>query len=423
MLPSFMHDDISRNTPVYVFEIQQVLLRENLPVGTENAMLAVADGLTTGTELRTNLERIVQAIIHREGGRIDASELLSLILMASANPVDPLPSVEMERAMYETLGFILEVRHPVEESREAERDAGVMLGKKRLPSSSEPLILSGPLEKASIRGRSSVTLVISLCALLVASLVVGLSRRRNQAGENAGVQTHALPNSGSGNRPNTPAPVVSAARGTEWLLSHNAVLRSKGRVQKSEKSDTKRTRPWHTTNPLAVNTATLPVVQSRLHTVNASTNIGVPSVSNSIIRPKEVLASPTTGPRTAAAADVPTALVAPAIPVRQSKPDASPRTLVQSGSAGIMAANLIWSPTPAYPAAASEAKVEGEVTVNALVGKEGNVLSARVVSGPPLLREAALKAVEKWQYRPYFVSGKPAVIATTAIIDFELAHE
>jgi TonB family protein len=88
-----------------------------------------------------------------------------------------------------------------------------------------------------------------------------------------------------------------------------------------------------------------------------------------------------------------------------------------------MAANLIWSPTPAYPVAASEAKVEGEVTVNALVGKEGNVLSARVVSGPPLLREAALKAVEKWQYRPYFVSGKPAVIATTAIIDFELTHQ
>jgi TonB family protein len=420
MLPS-MHVDISRNTPVYVFEIQQVLLRENLPVGTENAMLALADGLTTGTELRTNLERIVQAIIHREGGRIDASELLSLILMASANPVDPLPSVEMERAMYETLGFILEVRHPVEKSREAERDAGVMLGKKTLPSSSEPLILSGPLEKDSIRGRS--TLVISLCALLVASLVVGLSRRRNQAGENAGVQTRALPSSGSGNRPNTSAPVVSTGRGTEWLLSHNAVLRSKARVQKSETSDTKRTRPWHTTNPLAVDTATLPVVQSRLHNVNASTNIGVPSVSNSIIRPKEVLASPTTGPGTAAAADVPTALVAPAIPVRQSKPDASPRTLVQSGSAGIMAANLIWSPTPAYPAAASEAKVEGEVTVNALVGKEGNVLSARVVSGPPLLREAALKAVEKWQYRPYFVSGKPAVVATTAIIDFELAHE
>lgn len=88
-----------------------------------------------------------------------------------------------------------------------------------------------------------------------------------------------------------------------------------------------------------------------------------------------------------------------------------------------MAANLIWSPTPAYPAAASAAQVEGEVTVNALVGKDGNVLSARVVSGPPLLRDAALKAVEKWQYHPYLVSGRPGVIATTAIINFELVHD
>ena len=57
------------------------------------------------------------------------------------------------------------------------------------------------------------------------------------------------------------------------------------------------------------------------------------------------------------------------------------------------------------------------MTVNALVGKNGNVLSATVVSGPPLLREAALKAVEKWQYYPYLVSGKPAVMATTAILE------
>src|SRR6266536_411729 len=42
MLPSSMNVDVSRNAPAYVFEIQQLFLRENLPVGTENAMLAVA---------------------------------------------------------------------------------------------------------------------------------------------------------------------------------------------------------------------------------------------------------------------------------------------------------------------------------------------------------------------------------------------
>lgn len=151
----------------------------------------------------------------------------------------------------------------------------------------------------------------------------------------------------------------------------------------------------------------------------------MPSVSHPTNNPKENLAG-TTQPGIAGAKDVSTAVVAPAISTAGSggsKPVSSSRSIVQSGSAGIMAANLIWSPTPAYPAAASKAKVEGEVTVNALVGKDGNVLTATVVSGPPLLREAALKAVEQWQYHPYLISGKPAVMATTAIIQFELAHD
>jgi TonB family protein len=421
MFLSSMHDNVSRNTPAYVFEIQQLFMRENLPIGTEYAMLAVADGLTKGTDLRTNLGRIVQAIIHREGGRINAMELLSLILISSASPDDPLPGDRMERAIYETLGFILEVRQPFENSREGELGEGVMSEKERLQSWLQPLILAGPLERASLRGRSRFMLVIALCGMLVASLVIGLSRRR-QASENADAPMRGLLTSGSRNRPNTLAPVVGAARGIEWLPSHNARFRSKARVQKSEKSETQRTPPSHTAPPIAVGTLTLPIGESRLRSASASTNIAVPSDSNSMTRPKKVLANPTR-PKTAAPAEVSTAFVTPAISFSGLKPDAPPRSLVQSGSAGIMAANLIWSPTPAYPAAASEAKVEGEVTVNAIVGKDGNVLSATAVSGPPLLREAALKAVEKWQYHPYLVSGKPAVIATRAIIDFELAHD
>jgi TonB family protein len=422
MFLSSMHDNVSRNTPVYVFEIQQLFMRENLPVGTEYAMLAVADGLTKGTDLRTNLGRIVQAIIHREGGRINAMELLSLILMASASPDDPLPGDRMERAIYETLGFILDVRQPFENSREGELGEGIMNEKERLQSWLEPLILAGPLERASSRGRNRLMLVIALCGMLVASLVVGFSRRRHQSSDNAGAPMRGLLTSGSRDGPNTLAPVVGVARGIEWLPSHNAQFRSKARAQMSEKSETQRKPPSPTAPPIAVGTLSLPIGESRLHSAGASTNVAVPTVSNSMTRPKEVLANPTR-PKTAAPAEVSTAFVTHAVSVSGPKPDAPPRSLVQSGSAGIMAANLIWSPTPAYPAAASEAKVEGEVTVNAIVGKDGNVLSATVVSGPPLLREAALKAVEKWQYHPYLVSGKPAVVATRAIIDFELAHD
>ncbi len=86
----------------------------------------------------------------------------------------------------------------------------------------------------------------------------------------------------------------------------------------------------------------------------------------------------------------------------------------------MMAANLMSSPTPAYPPAATAAGVQGEVIVEAVVGRDGGVVETRVVSGPPSLRAAALDAVQRWHYRPYEVDGKPVEVATTAVLEFRL---
>jgi TonB family protein len=85
-----------------------------------------------------------------------------------------------------------------------------------------------------------------------------------------------------------------------------------------------------------------------------------------------------------------------------------------------MAGNLMYSPDPEYPAEAIAAGVAGEVTVRAVVGPHGNVVDADVVSGPPLLRQAALDAVGRWRFRPYEQDGKPVTVATMAIFDFEI---
>ena len=420
MFLSSIHESASRNIPSYVFEIQQVFRHENLPVGTQYAMLAIAECLTNGTELRTNLGQVLRAIIHREGGRINAMELLSLIQIASASPFDPLPGVRMERAMHETLGFILEVRQQLEDTGEWDPGESLMHGNERTTSWPQPLFPSGLLEGLSLGGQGRVVLILALCGLLAAFVVVGLSRRGQQVTENSGAQARALPNSSSGNASNPVASVVSSARGKESLLSHNPRLRSnKATIQNPQKSETPTAHSSQNAPPTMVGT---PIGESRLHSSRVSANGAVPSVSNSTIRLGKTLPGPTRQ-GTSAAADVSTAVVAPPISVSRAKTVARSRGLVQSGSAGIMAANLIWSPSPAYPAAASEAGVQGEVTVNALVGKDGNVLSASVVSGPPLLREAALKAVEQWQFHPYLISGKPAIMTTTAIVDFELAHD
>ena len=94
--------------------------------------------------------------------------------------------------------------------------------------------------------------------------------------------------------------------------------------------------------------------------------------------------------------------------------------IVRPTSLGMMAANVLYSPAPAYPSAASAAHVQGQVTVQAAVDRDGNVAYARVVSGPPLLREAAIDAVQHWRYRPYTANGKPAPATATALLEFEL---
>ena len=83
-----------------------------------------------------------------------------------------------------------------------------------------------------------------------------------------------------------------------------------------------------------------------------------------------------------------------------------------------MASNLVYSPLPAYPAAASASHVQGEVKLSADVDRDGKVASVRVISGPPLLRAAALDAVQRWRYRPS--SGGPVTMAAIEVLDFQL---
>jgi TonB family protein len=98
-----------------------------------------------------------------------------------------------------------------------------------------------------------------------------------------------------------------------------------------------------------------------------------------------------------------------------------PGPVVRPTSLGVMAGHVIYSPTPEYPKAASDAHVQGEVKVEAEIDRTGNVISTRVISGPPLLRQAALDAIGRWQYRPYLDHGRdPIGVNTEILVDFEL---
>jgi protein TonB len=89
-------------------------------------------------------------------------------------------------------------------------------------------------------------------------------------------------------------------------------------------------------------------------------------------------------------------------------------------SAGVAGGLLIRKISPVYPSIAKTARVSGTVILAATISKSGFVTNLQVVSGPPMLRQAALDAVRNWQYRPYVLDNQPTQVTTTINVDFNL---
>jgi TonB family protein len=81
---------------------------------------------------------------------------------------------------------------------------------------------------------------------------------------------------------------------------------------------------------------------------------------------------------------------------------------------------LLQHPMAEYPPAAHYAHVGGVVVVALRVQTDGHVTNLRVVSGDPLLQQAAIDAIRKWTYKPFVVDGQPVEVDTTASTTFNL---
>lgn len=81
---------------------------------------------------------------------------------------------------------------------------------------------------------------------------------------------------------------------------------------------------------------------------------------------------------------------------------------------------LIASPNPLYPAAARAQSLEGVVTLDALVDAAGNVAEVKALSGPMLLRQAAVDALRRWKYQPARLNGLPTSTHLQVNIAFKL---
>jgi protein TonB len=87
----------------------------------------------------------------------------------------------------------------------------------------------------------------------------------------------------------------------------------------------------------------------------------------------------------------------------------------------MMEGNLIHRVQPEYPPLARQARIQGEVVLHAVISRDGTIENLQVVSGHPMLVQAAVSAVRQWRYRPYYLNGEPMEVETQVTVNFILS--
>lgn len=89
-------------------------------------------------------------------------------------------------------------------------------------------------------------------------------------------------------------------------------------------------------------------------------------------------------------------------------------------TSSMLEGSLIRKVQPVYPPLARSARVQGAVTLAAVIGKDGTMENLKLISGHPMLVPAALEAVSQWRYRPYILNSEPIEVETRITVNFIL---
>lgn len=458
MLQASQLNEVSSRFSGHVQDIREFLLKEKLPVPSPEAIPQLSNRLEADPRFRADVGSLMRATLYQEREEIGYEDLLGILVAAAAGAEHDLKSDSQEAEIRELLRFLLQSRrttfHPdAEETRErvepVPRDPipvepvpvsePVLVGalrssaesRRREPRFSEPAVavaehdsrepddsvlplfrtsglFAAQAELETPRSKTRSIWVVGLVGMLL-GVGAGLMINRvapeaetHFAGLIAGhFSSHAKP--ASSIAPKESATGTSAPQKPLPVATPAVDQKADAGVGKEESTGAAaETASLPEDNAKAVPAAAPVEVRSAERPATLETSAGVP-----VTVTKQVV---TAFPSRSLDSDDPAA-----------QSTAATRSIVSRASAGIMPANVIFSPAPEYPAAAAAARVQGEVTVRAVVGPDGKVIYTRAVSGPTLLREAAQEAVQRWRYRPLLYNGKPIAVTTVAIVDFKFA--
>ncbi len=111
--------------------------------------------------------------------------------------------------------------------------------------------------------------------------------------------------------------------------------------------------------------------------------------------------------------------LAPVAPEPKPEPKPEPPKMIRK-SGGVLAGEATKRVEPTYPPLAKAARVSGAVVVEVIIDEGGGVVSARAVSGHPLLRDPAANAARGWRFKPTLLSGQPVKVVGTITFNFSL---
>jgi len=106
-------------------------------------------------------------------------------------------------------------------------------------------------------------------------------------------------------------------------------------------------------------------------------------------------------------------------------PPPPPRELLESDSklirkaGGVLMGSATHRVDAVMPPLARAARISGSVVVEVTIDEVGNVISARALSGHPLLKDAAVDAARQWQFSPTQLSGIAVKVIGTLTFNFE----
>jgi TonB family protein len=438
MLQPLQLQDVSNNYANEIAELRNFLAKAGMPLDSAETLGGIAARLREDRAFRRDLISHVWVVLHLSGRQISYSDLLGILAVAAAGT--RFAAAADETDAHDLLRFLMEARSSFDTGVQAKAVAAVRPITVATPVAVEPTrTFDAPVEPIRAVGyvpesiereeedkpERNVMIWMAAAACLIAVLFGLWARYRPSDHANT---TAAVAN-----------PAVSAVNETSVPTVHESSSAPSAPVVHRSP----RTMPSKPTagTPAVVALPLVPMQRKPAPIVRSS----APAVA---VRPSVPVMRPFVVPNVPAARSAASDEAAEEAPQpfkllrrpgagnsnanTESRPldtlansRAGTTSAVRGGtvhptSLGAMASNVMYSPAPAYPQEATAAHVQGEVKLEAEVDSDGNVTSARVISGPPLLREAATDALEHWRYKPYMYEGKPISMNALVVMDFKL---